>query len=570
MQVDTLFSYLTEGDFSHLKDLEELLITDCVIPTVPKEAFSGLKSLRHLNITRLDESQTPTIPEPGFLDSLENLEVLNIPMAKIQNFPSGSLCSLSNLKHIEMALNDKSVINGLNCNVGSGPALPKVTFLNLNGNGFGEIGINFQDTVPNVEVLDIASNKITKLPNRTFEGLQHLRRLYLENNPIGELAKDSFRDLISLEVLNLQNTEITALNSHIFENNSKLWLLLLPNNNLDDRTFHGKNGGILQHTPYLYLLDISLNDISNISKLFLNTPYLMQLDLGGNAITEIPNHTFEDLAMLQSLNLTQNPLGEGGLYGNSLSGLQRLNILDLSDCDLGIIPDDIFKETTSLVQLYMARNKLTHLPESLKSLRYLQLLDLNRNKITEIQTDDFGEMESMSFLKINSNEITYIPKNFLNKNPNVQEIYMEGNEIEEIEYGAFEDLDSLSLLDLSNNHIKDITLAFHLLPKLTYIFLNHNKITSIDKWCFPPSTKILFLQGNQIRSIEMEAFSELQQLRSVHLEYNQLGRIMPGSIQVSPMLLYRPQFYLAGNLIACNCHMSWILNASIRYKLFYN
>ena len=47
----------------------------------------------------------PTIPEPGFLNGLDNLEVLSMPMAKIQNVPDGSFCDLRNLKYIELALN---------------------------------------------------------------------------------------------------------------------------------------------------------------------------------------------------------------------------------------------------------------------------------------------------------------------------------------------------------------------------------------------------------------------------------------------------------------------------------
>ena len=145
-KVDLIQSYLTNETFSHLTNLEELSISNCLIPTIPRNAFSGLKSLKHLNITREDLNPAPTHAEPGFLDGLDSLEVLRIPKSKIAKFPRGSLCTLRSLKYIEMALNKASVADAFKCDMDSNgsPLLPQAAYLNLNSNGIGEIAIDFK------------------------------------------------------------------------------------------------------------------------------------------------------------------------------------------------------------------------------------------------------------------------------------------------------------------------------------------------------------------------------------------------------------------------------------------
>ena len=563
-KIDLVKSRFTNETFSHLKNLKELLITDCVIPTIPKNAFSGLKALKHLNITRNDKNPTPTIPEQGFLNGLDNLEVLNMPMAKIQNVPDGSFCILRNLKHIELPLNDASVANGFKCHLNSteDSLLPNVTYLNLNSNGAKEVIKDFKRIVPNVEILGLAGNGLRFLANGSFQGLLHLKRLYLENNPLVKLPNNIFDELTSLEILSLENTSLSTLNSDVFKYNPVLWLLILHNNMLNDTIFHGQDGGILLHTPYLQLLDLSSNKISNISNLFSHTPYLVLLDLGSNDIEQIPNGAFENLNMLQLLNLSQNPFEPGELTRGSLSGLQQLDILDLTGCHLTTIPDDTFQETGKLTELYLAKNNLTRLVKSMGSLSSLQSLDLNENKLTTIDRNAFSGLASLTFLFMKYNEIKYIPKGWLQGCRNVQEIYMEANRIEEIEFGAFEGLNTLKILDLSNNRITDISIVLYFLPNLQYIFMNNNKITSINKWSFPLSTKVVFLQFNQIEDIAIGTFSELSELHVVHLEHNRLEQIFKGQITVSSTLFYRPNFYLAGNLFICDCLMSWILKVS--------
>ncbi len=290
-----------------------------------------MDNLTHLNITRLDENETPTIPKPGFLEPLKNLRVLQAGSAKLQKLPQAFLCHLPELEYIDLSYNDASIANRLrscDSNAQSTKALlPKVTFLNLNGNDITDVPI-LQLVVPNVEVLGLGSNKIPSLSNNTFNGLFNLQRLYLENNPIATLLRSAFRGLVNLQLLNLENANLAKLESDTFQDTLHLWLLTLANNRLDDRTFHNGEGSITNDIPNINFLDLSSNRISNISGLFSKMHSLIELSLEKNSIGEIPSRVFENQKILQSLTVSGNPLTEDdGLDNESFAGLQEIKTL---------------------------------------------------------------------------------------------------------------------------------------------------------------------------------------------------------------------------------------------------
>ncbi len=232
---------------------------------------------------------------------------------------------------------------------------------------------------------------------------------------------------------------------------------------------------------------------------------------------------------------------------------------------LKTIPENVFVHTPSLVHLAVNHNALKRLPESLETLGHLELLDLNNNDLSTLKKEHFAQMMSLRILKLNFNSIVHLPKDFLNQNANIEEIYLEGNRIETIQYGAFLNLLTLRILDLSRNKIQNISLVTNNLPSLAYLFLNDNNLTRIDRWRFSPATQVLFLQNNRIRFIEPGTFKQLSQLQLVHLEHNSLRTISPYALQLSQHLVYRPQFYLAGNVVGCDCHMEWILKVCCQF-----
>ena len=86
------------------------------------------------------------------------------------------------------------------------------------------------------------SNKITNLPQGTFNGFTNLKNLTLHRNMLTNLTNGTFKGMNNLEVLDLSHNEIINLPNGTFNGLSNLTNLNLRDNqitNLTDGTFDG-------------------------------------------------------------------------------------------------------------------------------------------------------------------------------------------------------------------------------------------------------------------------------------------------------------------------------------------
>ncbi len=539
--------------------------------TIPSDAFTGLVALTTLEFSRdSDLSHIYTVPEPGFLDPLQNLRVLRMPGAKLQGMPRGYLCTLQTLEEVELERNEESVMEGFRCdNVTTATTIwPNLQYLNLFGNGITDIDLQFGTVAPNLQILGLGSNEITRLPRDTFRGLYSLVYLYLENNPsLGTLLPpDVFRTLYSLGFLNLENVNLTRMLPDMFVDNPNLQILLLPRNLLSDDSFQGPNS-VLVNTPYLLYLDLTHNRVSNLTGLLeAGMDHLLILELGWNSLKDIPDGTFLRVPDLAYLDLNHNPLENVTLGNDTVTGLTQLQVLDLSYC---YIPGEsfapgLFSHSPNLEQLNVAMNLIVaEIPVAFRDLRQVQILDLGWNALQRIQREDFAGMTALTTLDLRFSHFHNVPTDFLSGNLNVQIIYMQHGRIETIEYGAFQGLDNLIVLNLTGNGLKDIRFRFNRLPKLHTLDLEDNELTELDSDSLPPASQFLFLSFNRISSLDAGIFVGLSQLKLVRLEHNRLSKVLPDDLAVHPSLRFdRPLFFLAGNPIVCDCQMGWIMGVS--------
>lgn len=95
------------------------------------------------------------------------------------------------------------------------------------------------------------------------------------NNEIVEILTDTFSDLINLKNIILKENKIIRINSKAFNNLSKL-----------------------------ELVDLSYNDIKEITELFHVTDSLEIIDFSENQISEIQVDVFSGLKNLKNINLS--------------------------------------------------------------------------------------------------------------------------------------------------------------------------------------------------------------------------------------------------------------------------
>lgn len=82
--------------------------------------------------------------------------------------------------------------------------------------------------------------------------------------------------------------------------------------------------------------------------------------------------------------------------------------MDMSGQGLRNLSIELFDHYAFLTELYLASNKLTHLPAALGQLRHLTLLELSHNQITEIPAE-LGMCTSLKQLFLFDNQIRILP-----------------------------------------------------------------------------------------------------------------------------------------------------------------
>ncbi|CAH2093425.1 unnamed protein product [Euphydryas editha] len=191
-----------------------------------------------------------------------------------------------------------------------------------------------------------------------------------------------------------------------------------------------------------------------------------------------------------------NRISEEGLDKN-LFKLTNLNLLNISDTCLSVIPDDI-KLLVNLQSLLLYGNKITEFNENLTSLPKLKVLDLSRNQITSIP-ESLNKMKELTSINFSSNQIEQMPK--------------------------FGDLPNLITVDISNNKLSSFPDTENAnLPHLTDLKLKSNQIESIPSYIARslPSLKNFDIEDNQLKTIPGE-LATMAKLKELNLKGNKLA-----------------------------------------------
>ena len=106
---------------------------------------------------------------------------------------------------------------------------------------------------------------------------------------------------------------------------------------------------------------------------------LLKLELAENKIHTIKEGSF--LPKLDSLNLDDNHLTNGGISFGAFDGIGSLRTLTLNKNDLSAFPAGL---PSSLNTLHLEENKITEFPiESVQHLSQLRELQIQRNKVND-------------------------------------------------------------------------------------------------------------------------------------------------------------------------------------------
>ncbi|CBY24981.1 unnamed protein product [Oikopleura dioica] len=307
----------------------------------------------------------------GLFSKLENLEVLsinnnNISKVKVTVFANNkALQSLSlsgnKLKELPQFLLKQQA---------------KLKHLDLSGNSLGESGMDLAIYIKGsrLESLNFSNNAISEITDDILYEQDQLIYLDLSNNEISALPYDPlngpWKYTKSLKILNVSSNKISKLDASAFGKLSKLEELNLENNKIEtifDNSFRG-----LENLRIINLARNAItNELRNIANSIVNLSSITTIDLRQNALRRITRSTFTSLDQIDSIDLRGNPLIEIDFEAFDDRALRALKI-DSQDflCDCNLI---WFTSIINKINPASLENNKCHYPPNLRGQKLSEL-----------------------------------------------------------------------------------------------------------------------------------------------------------------------------------------------------
>ena len=268
----------------------------------------------------------------------------------------------------------------------------------------------------------------------------------------------------------------------------------------------------------LIRLDLSENLITKLARDTFNGlgDSLKYLDLSSNLLEQI-DFAFLPLKSLEQLNLRGNRLVK--LVVNSFAGLKKLQYLNLDRNRITTIESGTFIHLPNLAHLLISNNLLPNLTRLDSVTTRLQYIDISGIGLEQIPQ---GIDPFVRDLRLARNQIKRINLGDLDNYLHLSLLVLDDNQIEEIEEDALGRLDFLIRLWLNGNHLK--TVPLRLPSSLRELYLEENQINSLDNVSLKGLLHLerLFLRRNQITSLHPNSLDDLSQLKLLDIQLNKL------------------------------------------------
>lgn len=474
--------------------------------------IEGLNTLSQLQILDLSHNQ---IKESENLDLLINLEELDLSFNNISQIKG--LENLNQLKKLNISYNRVYEIDGLD-------TLINLEYLNLKTNQVREIkGL---ENLTQLKTFNLLNNPIFKLYSKKFGGdssgiFKHPQRVvkYCQKNE----KADSFHILNhsrqQTEENDIQKTEIDAIKHKLRDKLLKLYYLLSLSEHvkISDVT---KNIDMNREDLLIFLvenrlelgtIDIERNHI-NVNSVVNSEHFTKIIDNWLKNWLPEPNIDDRNLKLIDSLNKIEE-FEEKEIFHNILVFIDKIQIFyheykaltEFEKSTLkkiritpGLSTDDftaIVKEGY-IIKLYLRRQGITSLPDSIGNLKKLQHLDLVGNHLESLPIS-IGNLTELTDLNLINNNLTVLPEsiNLLSK---LKTLNLFGNNLTELPE-SIGNLVSLETLGLHGNQLLTLPDSIGNLHQLKSINLRNNKLRLIPDTIGQLNALVeLNLEGNEL------------------------------------------------------------------------
>ena len=233
---------------------------------------------------------------------------------------------------------------------------------------------------------------------------------------------------------------------------------------------------MLNQTNLLTRLSLKGNNLhfADIQQLLRLLPATLEaINLGGSTVTEITSKDIARFKNLKTIRLRGSSLRS--IEAHALDNLTQLHTLFIFDNELSYIPEDIFRLTTKLRNLCLARNKLSVFNATNLGIQNIYKLDLRQNKI---RTLDLKTIQPREIL-LNDNSIERLDRQMFNNNRFPCKIFLNNNNIRYISKNVFKSMEKIHTLSLQNNSLQSLPPKIFQGLSISKLLLQQNRLSTI-------------------------------------------------------------------------------------------
>ncbi|KAM3175299.1 hypothetical protein ACTXT7_008800 [Hymenolepis weldensis] len=266
----------------------------------------------------------------------------------------------------------------------------------------------------NLEILSLANNRFTKLPN-ALSKLRNLRVLDISENDIEHIPEEILNKCKHLTQLNFCSCKLNEIPESL---------------------------GLCKN---LQVLNISNNFIKNLPQNGADLKNLVSLDISGNKISIIPKWVCE-LKKLSHMSASQNLIED--LPKEFEEVARELRALDISHNHFEQVSQRILLKDAKVTYLDIDNNPVLNIPPEISNLRFLTHLSISHCPYIYELPDEIGYILKLRSLTLCSNNLLKLPP-------------------------TLHKLNDLNYLDLSDNKFSRFPIVVCFIPHLKVLLYNN-------------------------------------------------------------------------------------------------
>ncbi|XP_013137489.1 PREDICTED: chaoptin-like [Papilio polytes] len=454
---------------------------------VTKFTFLGLSFVTQLNLNH----QNITSLNANAFSNITMLASLNISSNSIRYIDKDSFQNSFSLQILDLSYNEITTLDFVN------NTLYNLTHLYLGYNKIVFLQENLFKNHNQVIKLDLSMNKIIEIQQNSLP-LLNLQYLNITgNNLVGTIEQNTFSPAKFLRYLDLSNFKINKINDMAFIDLPVLARLNLSVNEIEfigPNNFYGLNN--------MYDLDISNNNISEISLINTTLTNLKAVNLRNNKLTKLTNSLFNARNVIY-LDLSFNNISN--LNDTDFQMFPNLKVLKLSNNKIKNFNVPQINALSNVSIINLAHNRISHV--DLKYFEELVGIDLSSNNISTINNTFSKNVDHLILVDLSNNTIENLPPGIFNNMKILKSLNLSSNHLTKLRYGSLKGLHNTEVLDISRNNILEFDVnVFHECQALKKLIIDYNRIKSVDVENFSHTLSnltVLSLGGNPLQCKEI-------------------------------------------------------------------